>query len=364
VRLFLDSVSRQSYKSFELIFVNQGSDEAVNEWLVPLLSTFPFVRYYYSDTRGQFFNKSNALNIGIKSAFGEFIVIADIDIVLPIEFLEKANRKITTDIFLTHSAYYLPEKFCVNAIEDIYDCGASVAVYERFIGLCVASRKAFQEINGYDEYYLFWGGEDDDIIFRMEKSGIKRQHIPAKEAPVYHQWHSSHAPDHPTPWYLETINYLYLESKSTLPKNSIGHLIETSQRILLEKIDQKSEFKSFELFGNSSLQFNLFVIGFEEMKSGEFGQFEFPIRPLAQIPMGRKQKVIDKVNILLQKFNFPYSIEKNGSLERNLNLISEKNARERWKEFILFFVGKNRNLFADYYLIDSEERLVLFFEKK
>jgi len=365
VRLFLDSISGQSYNNFELIFVNQGSDNAVNEWLVPLISTFPFVKYLFSDTRGQFFNKSNALNIGIKSAVGEFIVIVDIDIVFPVTYLENLRHKMAPGIFLTHSAYYLPESFCPGAVADVFKLDQSIQVYERFIGLCVASRKAFQDIDGYDEHYLFWGGEDDDIIFRLEKSGNKRQHIAAKEANVYHQWHASHAPDHPTPWYLETINYLYLENKKAASANNIpGRLITTKERILLQKINKKAGFKCFELFGSSSLQFNLFIIGFSEMKNGEFGQFEFPLNPAPELPRGRKQKVIDRLNIALKKWNFPYSIQKSISVEKNMQVAPGIHNRERWKEFIMYFIGKNRTLLNDYYLVDSQERLVLFFQKK
>src|SRR5213080_966339 len=98
VRFFLDSLKWQSHKDFELIFVNQGSDEHVCEWVEELVGRYSFVHYIYNCSRGHLWNKSNALNIGIRAAIGSYIVIADIDIIFSPDFLEKISALLTPGI--------------------------------------------------------------------------------------------------------------------------------------------------------------------------------------------------------------------------------------------------------------------------
>lgn len=53
---------------------------------------------------------------------------------------------------------------------------------------------AYRAINGFDEQYIGWGAEDDDLGRRMYQSGVKPI-IGIERAIVYHQWHATRAPD-------------------------------------------------------------------------------------------------------------------------------------------------------------------------
>ena len=44
-------------------------------------------------------------------------------------------------------------------------------------------------INGYDEFYEGWGGEDHDFGTRMQKSGIKKKSLKFAGI-VFHLWHN------------------------------------------------------------------------------------------------------------------------------------------------------------------------------
>lgn len=53
---------------------------------------------------------------------------------------------------------------------------------------------SYRAINGFDEEYIGWGAEDDDLGRRMYASGVKPV-LGIMEAIVFHQWHATRAPE-------------------------------------------------------------------------------------------------------------------------------------------------------------------------
>jgi GT2 family glycosyltransferase len=60
------------------------------------------------------------------------------------------------------------------------------------------SRRDFETVNGFDEDYVGWGCEDDDLAVRLRLAGIR---IAAASASthVFHLWHPD-VPSHPGEW--------------------------------------------------------------------------------------------------------------------------------------------------------------------
>lgn len=52
---------------------------------------------------------------------------------------------------------------------------------------------AYRAINGFDEQYIGWGAEDDDLGRRLYQSGVPAA-VGVASAIVYHQWHPTRAP--------------------------------------------------------------------------------------------------------------------------------------------------------------------------
>lgn len=52
---------------------------------------------------------------------------------------------------------------------------------------------AVLKVNGFDEQFVGWGQEDDDLGRRLHESGASAD-IVVKEAVVFHQWHPTRAP--------------------------------------------------------------------------------------------------------------------------------------------------------------------------
>mgnify|MGYP000592446892 CR=1 FL=1 len=81
VKASLFSLSEQSQQNFEVLFLDYGSEESYSLSVKEVVEQFPFTSYHYIAHQGLLWNKSKALNYGIKQAKGEYVFIADVDIV-------------------------------------------------------------------------------------------------------------------------------------------------------------------------------------------------------------------------------------------------------------------------------------------
>jgi glycosyltransferase involved in cell wall biosynthesis len=73
------------------------------------------------------------------------------------------------------------------------------------IGIC---REDFEAVNGFDEAFIGWGCEDDDLAFRLRKAG-RRIASALAYTHGYHLWHPSE-PSRPAKW-TEGINVARLD---------------------------------------------------------------------------------------------------------------------------------------------------------
>jgi hypothetical protein len=58
-------------------------------------------------------------------------------------------------------------------------------------GLTMFPVKALQSINGFDEFYHFWGAEDTDVHVRLKNAGYKVRFF-KEDLLMLHQWHESY----------------------------------------------------------------------------------------------------------------------------------------------------------------------------
>ena len=83
------------------------------------------------------------------------------------------------------------------------------------------ARADFERINGFDENFIGWGGEDDDFGFRLEKMG-GRIRFAATKIPTYHLWHPA-SRSCPGDWrYGNNVAYLtrpFRLSRVTVPRS-------------------------------------------------------------------------------------------------------------------------------------------------
>lgn len=354
VKSSLDSLALQTCRQFELIFIDYGSEREHGEKVRLLVESYQFARYYYSNTQGMFWNRAHALNTGIHFAKGEILLFSDIDLIFQADFLARLTILSYEGKFFTFSCYYLPEGQSAIGLSEKEIKGFK----NHHVGLCAVKKESILLIRGFNEFYMLWGGEDDQLCRDLIEQGNDWIRFTVSDFSILHQWHPNHAPAFPTPWYLETIQTLYAEKEAETAL-CFGKLMDKSDRPVMNALSDSNNFKPFELYGNPWLQFNHYYIGFAEMESGGFGVFKFPDKkPEVTPPVGRKQKVVNRLNTYFKKWNFPYSMEKLSRPE------PEMHTRKRWLEFITFFIGRNRKYLTDYFLVDTPEQLALYFQKK
>lgn len=180
----LDSLLKQKVQNFEVCFVDYGSDEALVHKLKELFTPYEFLKSYFLPASALLWNKSKALNYGIYKAKSEFIFIADVDIIFHPEATSLFHRHLDPKSFFLFRMGYLPKGFSYDKEE----------LKSRYLGnvngMILASTEAFLRINGLDEFFHFYGGEDEDLFNRMENSSLMRKTL--DEPYFFHQWHEGY----------------------------------------------------------------------------------------------------------------------------------------------------------------------------
>ncbi len=223
LELVLASLENQSFKNFEVIIADDGSDENTVSKLELLINqvTFPTLHVWHED-KG--FRKNKILNEAVKASNSDYLIFIDGDCIEHPEFVKEhfenrelksvlTGRRVNLSEKMTNlltSGKIKPEYLLKNKAKLIYDglFGKSFYVEKGFYtknnflrnslnkkkrGLlgCNFSlyKKDLLNINGFDERYEAPSiGEDSDIQFRLELNGIKVKSL-NNIAIQYHLYH-------------------------------------------------------------------------------------------------------------------------------------------------------------------------------
>jgi len=170
----IESLYKQNTK---IILVDYGSNEENISWERICASKYNF-NLIEVKNNVEVFNKSRALNIGIRYAETNYIMCGDIDNIYMSNFIEEIEKVLSPKKLITC------RRFNTNIN------GKKIKPSIRAYGGCLVVQKdLLVKIHGFDERFTMWGGEDDDLIERTNKSGIDTLEIPAKSTSCVHQWH-------------------------------------------------------------------------------------------------------------------------------------------------------------------------------
>lgn len=163
--------------SYEVIVVDDGSEDGTGD-MINSLKTKCRLKYIYKDWGG----RSATRNVGISEAGGEIAVFVDDDIIAPENFLEEVARyhriypnSIVRGPIINITEYKNPgtrAKFKDYSAATFCTCNAS------------APLEAIRKAGGFDETFLEYGYEDNEMGWRLLKAGLSR-HFNMK-AIVYH----------------------------------------------------------------------------------------------------------------------------------------------------------------------------------
>jgi glycosyltransferase involved in cell wall biosynthesis len=149
-------------------------------------------------------NRSAALNVGVRAASAPCIVTTDADIVFAPTTLSSICERVTV---CPHALYLvqcrdLPKGFTGRQIRELleanWESGVRIVHENSAIcprwgeGGCAAfSSEVFEAVNGYDERMEVWGGEDNDFSSRARRAGYPARWLSRSGVAIYHIWHES-----------------------------------------------------------------------------------------------------------------------------------------------------------------------------
>ena len=157
-------------------------------------------------------NRSKALNYGIRHARGDYLFCTDVDMIFSPLFLKNLIERTHPKAIIFSKCQDLPETIPLQARtldEFEWLVNQSSTRSTQGTGACqCAHRSFFYYAHGYDEKFQHWGAEDDDFRTRARRFGLEAVWMP-KESPMLHQWHPTTRASHT--WQQKLNKYrLYL----------------------------------------------------------------------------------------------------------------------------------------------------------
>ncbi|MBU4317174.1 MAG: glycosyltransferase [Proteobacteria bacterium] len=265
LRKSLLSVLRQSLQPNELVLSDDGSSEDIISGIRDILGKINFpVKFISQEDRG--FRAARCRNNGIRLAKGDFIICLDPDIVFSAHYLRTLVEAIEKKRFIVGAVIRLAEqeskKMTMRHIETC-DFSSILSKPQKQIIIkqyrkeflysmlnklklrrqgpklrsCVVGffKDDFVKVNGFDEKYVGWGNEDDDLGVRFYAAGIRGKN-PFKKDYAIHLFHQRFHND-------ERVNRSYQKNRmKVINKNNFrcefGYDIYDSQdEIKMENVE-------------------------------------------------------------------------------------------------------------------------------
>lgn len=252
VKRCLDSLKNQTFIDFDVIFIDYGSNDSYATQIRSLVEQYAFVRYYYLYTVGHPWNRSHALNTGIRVSDASYILMGDVDLIYSPNAIFGLMEKAAPKRIVFGSMFYLGKTFAawdrlfavpLSKFKDSGD-GPIGAIY-------LAYRPDLESIHGFDEYYCFWGVEDRDLDRRMRLIGAVSIQLDKYRYPIFHQWHpivsNRKRGFFPEKWW-DTVNIYFSlnRGRSIRNENGWGNYIRPEDRpIFTAKVAETLIYSSY-----------------------------------------------------------------------------------------------------------------------
>tara|TARA_R110000850_G_scaffold25797_1_gene74152 strand:- start:4275 stop:5357 length:1083 start_codon:yes stop_codon:yes gene_type:complete len=187
VKLSLQSLQQQTMKDFEVVFVDYGSEASYAQAAKGVVDAFEFASYHYVGHPGLLWNKSKALNYGIRQAKHEYILINDVDVILHPKAIEKFQSRCVTEAFRLFKIGYLPESVSLEQVTKTPFEDLQPGHTGDTFGIGLFPKAALELVHGLDEFFHFYGSEDEDLNARLQQAGYTCHR--GQELLFLHLWH-------------------------------------------------------------------------------------------------------------------------------------------------------------------------------
>lgn len=360
VKNCLESLKKQNNLNFEVILIDSGSNLEVAQKLKSFCKNINIfsIKYIYTETRGHFWNRAYAINLGITKAIKPFVFVLDSDLILPTGFIDYLidlahekkililrcyDLKPNTDIE-TLDIRHLPQKINKRPLTGQ--------------GNIIVTKSKLQEIGLYDTFYRIWGREDIDLIDRLEKIGLEKTYIDNSKLPVLHQWHTTTSNHLPKAW--KEVIKKHHEEKTNLQYQSFTKTLTLEHRPALDLvINQKLDKAKIFRFDYPKVQaFGLF---FRQFQALEKGNYLFINQDFSFVRKSSKSKlifIIDFFNILLKKINISYRLT---DIKTN---DTEFISSDEMADFLFYVILNLEQNISDYYFERRDNNIFCVIVKK
>lgn len=188
VRDLMESLSKQSVKNFEAVFVEDGSTDPCEA----VIKEYPDVdaAYYYKENEG----RSIARNYGMERARGDYFVFFDSDCVIPPDYFKTLGEELDArpcDCFggpdAAHESFTSTQKAINYSMTSFLTTGGirgGKVSLEKFVPRTFNmgfSRRVYEKVGGFREMF----SEDIDMSTRIRNAGFEVCLI--RPAFVYHK---------------------------------------------------------------------------------------------------------------------------------------------------------------------------------
>jgi cellulose synthase/poly-beta-1,6-N-acetylglucosamine synthase-like glycosyltransferase len=191
VENFLESISLQKFKSFEVIVVDGSRDEILYP-VIDKYKTIVGLKYFHERGLGA----SESRNLGCENASGDFLVFIDSDCVVPPDYLVKVDNFLNANPDIdayggpdaADKSFSVIQKAINYAMTSMLTTGG-IRGKKKHVGKFQLRgfnmgirRDAFFKVGGYSGMQV---AEDIDLSMRLQKAGYQSELI--SEAFVYHR---------------------------------------------------------------------------------------------------------------------------------------------------------------------------------
>lgn len=190
----LHSLTKQTFSNFEVVIVEDGSEDKCDE-IVHKFKDQLTIHYYYKPNSGQGFSR----NYGYERANGDFYIVFDSDCLIPSHYFEAVENYLNhsaVDAFggpdKAHNSFTNTQKAISYAMTSLFTTGGirgrknHVGTFHPRSFNMGISREVFKTTKGYIIPFM---GEDIEFSIRIIKHGFKTALI--EDAYVYHKRRTS-----------------------------------------------------------------------------------------------------------------------------------------------------------------------------
>jgi len=367
VTRFLNSLKVQTNDNFEVIFVNTGSEYVFSKELKEVVESYDFTTYIYNDTTGKEWNKCIALNIAAKVAKGNYLSFTDIDLIYHSGYIDHLFPLLDKQAQLYTRVLMVDESFQdYDKVFERYGKVPGTLCHTSGKGILTVHKEAFEATGGYDEYYVDWGIEDNDIYIRLQEYGLTEVWGDHIKHPVYHQWHPTNVRFHvyPEKW-LDEMAFYYIKNQKEYVRNkniAAGTLVNTKDRKLLATIASSNFIPVIEVEskGTVSTKSVYYRAIWDELNNTENSFFKVIVPKFVVPKMTFVQTYLAKTfKRVLQLVKSPFQVVYTEEFDRHIYFIPEKDIKWYFRKLL-----KTTDLIADYYIKEEEECTIYYIEKK